>query len=226
MFSGLVEILGTIDRVVDEGAGRCLVVAAPAIAAELRLGDSVAINGTCLTVVASDLCTCTFEAGPETLRLTNLSELRSGDRVNLERALKLSDRLGGHIVQGHVDGMGRIAERQRQGPWETVWFSCPAELTEQMAPKGSVAVDGVSLTLVDVAGDRFSVALIPHTLEHTTLGHKSVGATVNLETDILAKYVWKCLRGGGISWQTLDNAGFLDRHSSSPSIRGTGSERM
>lgn len=217
MFSGLVELLGTVERVTEAGAGRMLVIAVPQIGSELRLGDSVAINGTCLTVVANDTKSCSFEAGPETLRLTNLGELKTGDRVNLERALRLSDRLGGHIVQGHVDGIGRVADRQREGRWETVWFSCPPNLAEQMVPKGSVTVDGVSLTVVDVAADRFSVALIPHTLDHTTLGFKAVGAAVNLETDILAKYVWKCLRGGGISLHSLQNAGFLDRVSTTPS---------
>ncbi len=108
--------------------------------------------------------------------------------------MRLSDRLGGHIVQGHIDGTGRVLERQRQGDWEMVWFGCPAELAHQMVPKGSVAVDGVSLTLVDVMSDRFSVALIPHTLAHTTLGFRSVGATVNLETDLLGKYVHKSLQ--------------------------------
>ena len=136
-----------------------------------------------------------FEAGPETLIRTNLGELREEDRVNLERSLRLSDRLGGHLVQGHVDGVGRIAERRREGEWETVWFICPPELAAQMVSKGSVAVDGVSLTLVDVEAERFSVALIPHTLAQTTLGFKQQGASVNLETDIVGKYVWNYMQG-------------------------------
>jgi riboflavin synthase len=111
--------------------------------------------------------------------------------VNLERSLQLGDRLGGHLVQGHVDGVGRIVERTRSGDWETVWFEGPAELVAPMVPKGSVAIDGVSLTLVDVTRDRFSVALIPHTLAATTLGSKRVGAGVNLETDLIGKYVAK-----------------------------------
>lgn len=192
MFTGLVETLGTVRSVVDEGDGRLLEVLAP-FAAELTLGESVAINGACLTVVACDAESCRFQAGPETLRRTNLGELLVGDRVNLERSLRVGDRLGGHLVQGHIDGVGRIADRQRQGDWEVVWFACAAELAAQMVSKGSVTVDGVSLTVVDVAADRFSVALIPHTLAVTTLGFKPVGASVNLETDVLAKYVWKCL---------------------------------
>jgi riboflavin synthase len=191
MFTGLVETLATVQRVDTEAAGRRLVIDTPPIAPTAKIGDSVAVNGACLTVVVRDGNLLHFQAGPETLRRTNLGELQVGDRVNLERPLCLADRLGGHMVQGHVDGMGHIADRQRQGDWETVWFTCPTELTVQMVPKGSVAVDGVSLTLVDVTADRFSIALIPHTLAQTTLGFKPVGATVNIETDILAKYVAK-----------------------------------
>lgn len=194
MFTGLVEALGVVEEVSLEGHGRRLRIAEPTIARELRLGESVAVNGTCLTVVEHTERSFTFEAGPETLTRTNLGELGAGDRVNLERSLRLSDRLGGHLVQGHIDGVGRIDQRIRQGEWETVWFRCPAELAAQMVSKGSVAVDGVSLTLVDVEPARFSVALIPHTLAVTTLGFKGPGAAVNLETDMLAKYVWKCLQ--------------------------------
>ncbi len=193
MFTGIVETLGRVVRVEPDPAGRRLVVAAE-FAPHLKLGDSVAVNGACLTVVAHDAATFAFQAVPETLRRTNLGDLAAGDRVNLERALRLGDRLDGHLVQGHIDGVGRVVERQRQGDAEFVWFACPPELTVQMAPKGSVAVDGVSLTLVDVGADRFSVALIPHTLANTTLGFRPVGAAVNLETDLLAKYVSKCLQ--------------------------------
>jgi riboflavin synthase len=193
MFTGLVEAMGTIERVEPEGPGRDLRIAAPKLAAELSVGDSVAINGACLTVVAHNARTCRFQAGPETLERTNLGELVPGDRVNLERSLRLADRLGGHLVQGHIDGIGCIAERRREGDWELLWFTCARDLAAQMVAKGSVAVDGVSLTLVSVETARFSVALIPHTLTHTTLGFKQPGASVNLETDLFAKYVWKYL---------------------------------
>jgi riboflavin synthase len=209
MFTGLVEALGTVHRLDREGAGRLLVVAEPTIATGVTVGDSVAINGACLTVVAHDAHTCSFQVGPETLRRTNIGTLSPGDSVNLERSLRVGDRLGGHFVQGHVDGLARISQIDRQGDWVLTWFGCDAEWTAQMVSKGSVAVDGISLTLVNVTADGFSVALIPHTLAKTTLGQKAVGDVVNLETDLLAKYVGKCLRGGGVTWDTLKQSGFV-----------------
>ncbi|MGH7224662.1 MAG: riboflavin synthase [Gemmataceae bacterium] len=194
MFTGLVETLGLVRAAGADGAGRRLTLAADAIAAELRSGDSIAVNGACLTVIAADASTCTFQLSPETLQRTNLGELRPGERVNLERALRLSDRLGGHLVQGHVDGIGRVAQRIDENEWVTMRFTCAVNLAAQMVSKGSVAVDGVSLTVVEVGAEGFSVALIPHTLTHTTLGFKGPGTAVNLETDLLAKYVWKFLR--------------------------------
>ena len=194
MFTGLVESLGTVKAVTDAPAGRTLVVAEPALAPQLALGESVAVNGACLTVVKVDGGAFAFEAGFETLARTNLGGLRVGDRVNLERALRVGDRLGGHFVTGHVDCTGRVLERVAQDEWETVWFGFPPEFGELMVDKGSVAVDGVSLTLVEVRADRFSVMLIPHTREHTTLGSKGVGAAVNLEFDLLAKHLRKLVR--------------------------------
>jgi riboflavin synthase len=209
MFTGLVECMGLVHRIELSGPGKQLTISAPDLAAELEVGESVSVNGACLTVIGHDQETCQFEAGPETLRATNIGELKIGDRVNLERALRLGDRLGGHLVQGHVDGVGRIVERRRDGDWEIVWFSCSTELTAQMVPKGSIAVDGVSLTVVQVTSDRFSVMLIPHTLANTSLGFKGPGAAVNLETDLLAKYVAKSVRGGTVSPNTLLQAGFI-----------------
>jgi riboflavin synthase len=194
MFTGLVESLGTVRRLDPDGAGRWLEVEAPDIAAGLVLGESVAVTGCCLTVVARDDRSCRFQVGPETLSRTNLGDLRTGDRVNLERSLRVGDRLGGHMVQGHIDDVGRIDQRSPQGDWVTMWFRCAPALTAQMVSKGSIAIDGISLTLVDVEAERFSVALIPHTLSVTTLGFKGPGDAVNLETDLLAKYVQKCLQ--------------------------------
>lgn len=193
MFTGLVEALGEVRELRPEAAGRVLRLAEPTIAADLPIGASVAVNGVCLTVIQRDGGSFAFEVGPETLRCTNLGELQAGDRVNLERSLRLGDRLGGHIVQGHVDGLAQLARRERHGDWETVWFTCDAALTRHMVAKGSVAVDGVSLTLVDVTAEGFSVALIPHTLQLTTLGFKRPPATVNIETDIFAKMIVKYL---------------------------------
>jgi riboflavin synthase len=193
MFTGLVEDLGTLTRAVPDGAGGRHLTLAASFAAELALGESVAVNGACLTVVEHTAEDFRAQAGPETLARTSLGTLRDGDAVNLERSLRLGDRLGGHLVTGHIDGVGRIAERVPQGDWETVWFAVPPELAGPMVAKGSVAVDGISLTLVDVTGERFSVALIPHTLAVTTLGRKRVGDVVNIETDLFGKYVWKYL---------------------------------
>ncbi len=189
MFTGIVETLGRVERIAPvAGGGRRLAIRAP-FAADLAVGESIAVSGACLTVVTHAHDAFDVEAGPETLAKTTFGELAVGDEVNLERSLRLNDRLGGHLVQGHVDGVGRIAERSRSGEWEMIWFTAPPDLIRGMVPKGSVAVDGVSLTLVDVARDRFSVALIPHTLSVTTLGRKSIGASVNLETDLIGKYV-------------------------------------
>jgi riboflavin synthase len=195
MFTGLIEALGKVVQVEEEGAGRRLILSVPQPVNQVVIGDSMAINGACLTVVERKKDNLHFQAGPETLQRTNLGELKPGDAVNLERPLAVTDRLDGHFVQGHVDGLAHIAERVREGDWELVWFSCPSELTALMVPKGSVAVDGISLTLVQVLPDRFSVALIPHTLANTTLGLKRPGDSVNIETDILAKYVQKHLSG-------------------------------
>jgi riboflavin synthase len=189
MFTGLVETIGSIDSVRPEGAGVRLRVRAGELAADASLGDSIALNGCCLTVVERNGEVLGFDAGSETLSRTNLGKLVSGSRLNLERSLKVGDRLGGHYVSGHIDALGTLDQVRREGAWACYWFRVPGELSRQMARKASIAVDGVSLTLVDVEPGRFSVALIPHTLENTTLGKLIPGDTVNIETDILAKYV-------------------------------------
>jgi len=205
MFTGIVEALGTVAEVIHEPPGQRLVVREPKLAAGAVIGESIAINGCCLTVVANSAKhgTLDFQAGPETLSRTNLGELRPGSVVNLERSLKVSDRLDGHFVTGHIDGIGALAARHDEGDWSTCWFTSPRELAVQMASKGSVAVDGVSLTLVEVEAERFSVALIPHTLAVTTLGQLRVGDRVNLETDVLAKYVQRQLAARDISLSSL-----------------------
>jgi riboflavin synthase len=189
VFTGLVQSLGAVRRLMPEGPGVRLVIADESVASDSHVGDSIAVNGCCLTVVAVDSDELSFEAGSETLGRTNLGRLTAGDRVNLETSLRLGDSLGGHLVTGHIDAVGTVEARLDHAPWCTMWFRAPAALMRQMASKGSIAVDGVSLTLVDVQDDRFSVALIPHTLSVTTLGHRQVSDEVNLETDVLAKYV-------------------------------------
>lgn len=193
MFTGIVEAVGNVVRLQKRGPGLRMTVDAGRTAEGVRLGDSVAINGCCLTVVEVAGCLLSFDAGEETLSRTNLGRLHQASRVNLERSLQVGDRLGGHLVTGHIDGAGELVRRDDQADWSSFWFRFPAELRGQLASKGSVTVDGVSLTLVEVLVDRFSVALIPHTLQVTTLGERQVGDRVNLETDVLAKYVEQAL---------------------------------
>ena len=193
MFSGIVEGLGHIVDVISEPPGVKLVVEEPEIAAETEVADSISVNGCCLTVVEKKESTLAFQAGPETLARTNLGELKSGSPVNLERALRVDSRLGGHLVSGHIDGQAEIVKIVDNGDWADYYFRVTKDLAAQMASKGSVAVDGVSLTLVRCEPDLFSVALIPFTLSVTTLGTKKVGDKVNIETDILAKYVLRAL---------------------------------
>ncbi len=193
MFTGLVETVGTVTAVVPEPPGVRLVVEAGALAADAALGDSICVSGCCLSVVRLAGEELEFQLGPETLARTTLGGLAAGGRVNLERSLRLADRLGGHLVTGHVDGRGTLAERRDEGEWTTCQFAAGPELLGQMASKGSVAIDGVSLTVVDVDRATFSVALIPHTLAATTLGGLAVGDQVNLETDLVFKYVARWL---------------------------------
>lgn len=189
VFTGLVESLAEVVALQPEAAGARLVISESEIASRTTIGASIAINGCCLTVVAIDGPQLAFQAGEETLSRTNIGLLVPADRVNVETSLRLGDELGGHLVSGHVDALGTVDQQELDGEWAKYWFRVPPPLTRQMASKGSVTVDGVSLTLVDVETDRFSVALIPHTLQTTTLGLRSVGQRVNIETDILAKYV-------------------------------------
>ena len=215
MFTGLVEGCGVVRGIVPEGAAvRLEIEPAGEMKSELKIGESVAINGCCLTAVAVENGRWAFQAGTETLWRTNLGQLAAGDAVNLERSLPVDGRFGGHFVQGHVDGAGTVDRIERDGEWITMWFRVPPELAAMMVSKGSVAVDGVSLTLVDVEAERFSVALIPHTLEATTLGVRKPGDAVKIETDILGKYVWK-FQGSGVG----DRGSGDESSSSSPSPR-------
>jgi riboflavin synthase len=204
MFTGLVETTGTLTQILDEHPGKRLVIDSGIVATGAAIGDSICINGCCLTVVQIQDQQLHFEAGEETLSRTNLGELIVGSKVNLERSLAVGDRLGGHYVTGHVDALGSLIERKEDPPWANLRFSIPDALASQVAGKGSIAIDGISLTVVDVDNDSFSVALIPHTLAETTLGERKVGDKVNLETDVLAKYVQRSLgmNSQGIKSQT------------------------
>jgi len=193
MFTGLIEMLGSVVAVITKPPGIRLVVDAGAIGSEATLGESICTNGCCLSVVRIDGPRLEFQLGPETLSRTTLSGVAAGSPVNLERSTRPTDRLGGHLVTGHVDGLGRLESRRVEGDWVTCRFSAPAALLAQMASKGSVAIDGVSLTVVDVDKTTFGVALIPHTLACTTLGRLEVGGSVNLETDLVFKYVARWL---------------------------------
>jgi riboflavin synthase len=193
VFTGLVEVLGRVVKTVEENAGRRLTIQWPGLDEPLPIGASVAVNGCCLTVVSSAGDRFEVQAGPETLDRTNLGTRGEGARVNLERSLRVGDRLGGHFVQGHIDATAALRERRSDGEWEFLGFEIAPEWTPLLVPKGSIAVDGVSLTLVDVGPSGFSVMLIPHTLAVTTLGLTRPGDRVNIETDMLAKHVAKLL---------------------------------
>ena len=197
MFTGLVEEKGTVSSIVLDGETCRLGLETSVVNEDVAIGDSICVNGCCLTVVKIDGNLLEFDAGSETLSRTNLGRLVVGDPVNLERSLKQDSRMGGHYVSGHVDSLGQVKSRNDDGDWAEFYFSVPESLTRQMASKGSVTVDGISLTLVDVQSDCFSVAIVPHTLSVTTLGQRQVGDQVNIETDLLAKYVQRQLEAAG-----------------------------
>jgi riboflavin synthase len=194
MFTGIVEELGTVAGVEDQGDAIRLTIHAQHVLGDAGLGDSIAVNGCCLTVAERDGDTWTADVMQETLDKTSLAGVRPGDRVNLERAVTPTTRLGGHIVQGHVDGVGTIVSRTPSEHWEVVDISMPTHLARYLVDKGSITVDGVSLTVVEARDDGFTVSLIPETLARTTLGGRRTGDRVNLEVDVLAKHVEKLLQ--------------------------------
>lgn len=191
MFTGIVEELGEVVRLDWHGEGAIIGLRGPTVTDGVAHGDSIAVSGVCLTVTAIDGDVFEADVMKETFDRSALGTVALGDRVNLERAATPSTRLGGHIVQGHVDGVGAVLSRVPGDRWTDVRFSLPTQLHRYVVEKGSICVDGISLTVVSVDDDSFSVSLIPTTLELTTLGHKDVGALVNLEVDIIAKYVEK-----------------------------------
>ncbi|MGH8911167.1 MAG: riboflavin synthase [Acidimicrobiia bacterium] len=193
MFTGIVEHLGTASKVTQGDRGRTLTLDAGPVAAGVAVGDSIAINGTCLTVVAVNEPTLTFQAIGETLDRTNLGAVQAGDRVNLERPVAAAGRFDGHIVQGHVDGVGAVRSVEADGDGRRLWIDPPSSLLRYIVEKGSITVDGVSLTVAATDDAGFEVALIPHTLSVTTLGMRAPEDMVNIEVDVLAKYVERLL---------------------------------
>ena len=193
MFTGLIASLGTVERLAEGSTSCRLTVRAPQLLSGVKIGDSIAVNGVCLTVVHLRGDTFTADVMPETVRRTTLHLLQPGDRVNLEKALRPTDGLDGHIVQGHVEGVGTIQQIIPEGNARVYRIQAPGELLRYIVEKGSIAVDGISLTVTETDDSGFSVSLIPHTAKMTTLGYRSAGDAVNLETDILARYVEKML---------------------------------
>ena len=221
MFTGIIESLGKVANLERLGESVRLTVSAGSIAEDVRVGDSVAINGVCLTVTSAQGPQVTFDVVHETMRKTSLGGLQIGSSVNLERALSASGRLDGHIVQGHVDGTGRIASIRPVGNSWYVYVDAAPELMRYIVTKGSVAVDGISLTVAESADRTFALSIIPHTWENTTLHDRRAGDTVNIETDIIGKYVEKLLGGhiagidreqptkSGVSMDLLARSGYI-----------------
>ena len=211
MFTGIIEHVGTVKAISRSGGSAGLVIDVGPLAADAGTGDSVAVSGVCLTVTSLDGSAASFDVSGETLSRTMLGKLRSEDTVNLERALRADSRLGGHFVQGHVDGLGKIRRIERKDNDRMFEFSVPKELQRQMVEKGSVAVDGISVTAASITPHGFTVAVIPHTFENTTLGRKKVGDEVNIEVDVLGKYVRRFLAGGEKGESDISRE-FLERH--------------
>ncbi len=210
MFTGLIEEMGTVKSIKRRADSIELTVSGKEVIKDMRKGDSVSVNGVCLTVTSNQLPVTSFkvDVGTETLRRTSLGELRIGEKVNLEKALKMGERLGGHFVTGHIDGVGIIRKRIKEGDTFLFELEAPNEIMNYIIPKGSIALDGISLTIVDFNKNRFSVSIIPHTLEVTTLGFKKVGNKVNLEADMIGKYVVKLMKEKGITLDFLKRYGY------------------
>jgi riboflavin synthase len=219
LFTGIVEEMGQIKKIQHGTDSARLTVEGKVVLGDVKLGDSIAVNGICFTVVSYNERFFDVDVMAETLRKTNLNELKPGDRVNLERALRVGDRLGGHIVSGHIDGIGVIERQQREDIAILTTIKAPPEVMKYVIKKGSVTIDGISLTVVDCTYHNFQVSLIPHTAKLTTLGYKKAGDQVNLESDIIGKYVERLLgfktddksgaSKGGLSLEYLAEKGFL-----------------
>ena len=214
MFTGIVERKGKVLRAEYRGHGKRLALELPADLTDVQLGDSININGSCLTVVEKKGQIIEFDLSSETLQKTILGDLRGGESVNLERALKLTDRLGGHIVTGHIDGIGVIVEKRQETEFIHLRLRIPKTISRYVVQKGAIAIDGISLTVNECQDEEVKMVLIPETIEKTTLVKKRVGDRVNVETDILGKYVEKMLEGGkpkGMDLSFLEEYGFKEK---------------
>lgn len=212
MFTGIIQNIGKINGVEKKGKSAKIIIERESLLADIKVGDSVAVDGVCLTVVEFSQSMIKTDVSEETLRLTTLGTMKTGDKVNLEKSLTPSTPLGGHFVTGHIDGVGNIARKAAEGEFATIDFNIPNELQNQIVKKGSVAVDGISLTVAEVLEDGFRVAIIPHSMKITTLSVKKVGDKVNIETDIIAKYVQRFLsvqRKSGVNEVFLKEHGFI-----------------
>jgi riboflavin synthase len=211
MFTGIIEDKGKVLRVEYRGQEKRLTIELPSYLTEVQLGDSINVNGVCLTIVQKQKKAIELDLSQETLQKTVLGELKEGNQVNLERALKLTDRLGGHIVTGHIDGIGVIEERRRERDFLQLRISIPDSVSKYVVQKGSIAIDGISLTVNEYWGGEIRMTLIPYTIEKTTLMDKNVGDRVNLEADVLGKYVEKLLSRGDKKSEEV-NLSFLKDH--------------
>jgi len=198
MYSGIIEDLGTVADIKRSADGVVLTIRTAMPLGKVKIGDSISVSGTCLTVTAKGRGTLKMDLSAETQRRTNLGELKTGDAVNLERCITLNTVLNGHIVAGHVDGVGRVVSVKPEGDSKLYTFEVPASEARYLVEKGSVAIDGISLTVFSIRGRRFSCALIPHTLKVTTMGRRKPGDKVNIETDMMAKYVERILSERGV----------------------------
>jgi riboflavin synthase len=215
MFTGIVEEMGKMRAVKAAQNSAQMTIEAKSVLQDVHPGDSIAVSGACLTVVSFDGGSFTVDVSPETLRMTTLGSLKPGDPVNLERAMAAGGRFGGHLVSGHVDGMGRLKEKQQEGNAWVMAFQAPQEIINLSVPKGSIAVDGISLTINELGEDFFTVSIIPHTLERTALGKRGVGIPVNLESDLIGKYIQRILslQGGKRNHETSRiDRNFLSEH--------------